>query len=144
MDIKNQLQINASPQKVYEAITTQQGFEGWWSQVCHISSSVGELSFMKFVKEGRIVGMYFRIDELQKDKKVIWSCVQNGNPCWVNTKLTFEIEKTNDGCLLTFIHHNFDEKWKGTPLYTMTVDGWNFFMNSLKSYCETGKGQPWG
>lgn len=144
MDIKHHLQLKATTQQVYEAITTQQGFEGWWSQVCHIASNVGELSFMKFIKEDRVVGMYFRIDELQTDKKVAWTCVQDGNPCWVNTKLTFEIAKTNDGCSLTFIHHNFEAKWKDTPPYTMTSEGWTFFMNSLKSYCETGKGQPWG
>ncbi|MEO8086568.1 MAG: SRPBCC domain-containing protein [Bacteroidota bacterium] len=144
MDIKHQLQLKATTEQVYEAISTQLGFEGWWSQVCHISSQVGELSFMKFVKEGRDVGMYFRIDELQVDKKVEWTCVQNGNPVWVNSKLSFEIEKTNDGCSLTFIHNNFDEKWKDTPPYVMTVDGWKFFMQSLKSFCETGKGQPWG
>ncbi|MEO8149493.1 MAG: SRPBCC domain-containing protein [Bacteroidia bacterium] len=144
MEIKHQLQLNATTHQVYEAISTQQGIEGWWSQVCHISSQVGELSFMKFVKEGRVVGMYFRIDELQADKKVEWTCVQNGNPVWANSKLSFKIEKTNDGCSLAFIHNNFDEKWKNTPPYVMTVDGWKFFMQSLKSYCETGKGQPWG
>ena len=144
MDIKHQLQLNATTQQVYEAIATQQGIEGWWSQVCHIPSNVGELSFMKFVKEDKVVGMYFRIDELQADKKIAWTCVQNSNPAWANSKLTFEIEKTVDGCSLVFIHYNFDEKWKGTPPYSMTVDGWNFFMSSLKSFCETGKGQPWG
>ncbi|MEO6720799.1 MAG: SRPBCC domain-containing protein [Ferruginibacter sp.] len=144
MDIKHQLQLNATAQQVYEAIATQQGIEGWWSQVCHVSSNVGELSFMKFVKEDKVVGMYFRIDELQADKKVAWTCVQNGNPAWVNTKLTFDIKKAGDKCSLIFIHSNFDEKWKGTPPYTMTAEGWNFFMNSLKSFCETGKGHPWG
>lgn len=143
MDIKQVLQIKATPQQVYDAVTTQQGIEGWWSQVCHISSKIGELSFMKFIKDDRVVGMYFRIDELQPMEKVLWTCVQNGNPAWINTKLEFEIKKSKEGSELIFTHKNFDAKWKGTPPYQMTIDGWQFFMNSLKSFCETGKGQPW-
>jgi len=30
-DMYHEIQINASPAKVYEAITTQKGLRGWWT-----------------------------------------------------------------------------------------------------------------
>lgn len=32
----------------------------------------------------------------------------------------------------------------GGPPYEMTSEGWKHFMKSLKTYAETGTGQPWG
>jgi hypothetical protein len=54
------------------------------------------------------------------------------------------LHESNDSCRFSFTHNGFDEKWEGSPPYVMTKEGWEHFMQSLKNYCESGKGQPWG
>lgn len=143
MDIALQVKINTSTSKVFEAITTAQGIHGWWSQNSAIASQVGQEHIMYFVKNGQPITMKFKINELHPGQKVVWTCSENGNPAWVGTQLAFELEETNDGTQLTFKHSNWDEQFNNTPLYVSVPPTWEAFMNSLKSYCETGVGQAW-
>ncbi|MBV7328135.1 SRPBCC domain-containing protein [Chloroflexi bacterium TSY] len=143
MDIQHSFAINAAPEKVYQAIASAAGIQGWWSKDSTIASAVGGQQILNFVKDGQPVVMKFNIDELTPSKKIIWTCTENGNPTWIGTTLTFEMKENNSGTDFSFVHGNFDEKWQGTPPYQSNVTIWQHFMNSLKSYCETGTGQPW-
>ena len=98
---------------------------------------------MYFVKEGHSIVMKFRVDEMEAGKKVTWTCTENGNPAWVGTTLRFELGNENGGTQVIFTHAGWDEKFKDTPLYVSVPPTWDAFMGSLKSYCETGVGQPW-
>lgn len=143
MDITHNLEIKASPSKVYEAVATQKGINGWWSKDCTVGAGEGEHSLLKFNKEGTIVEMGFRTVSLNAHKKVVWECTENANPAWIGTKIITEINPSNEGARVTFSHANFDEKWKGQDPFEMTKTGWQHFVQSLVSYCERGKGQPW-
>ncbi|MGI9552464.1 MAG: SRPBCC family protein [Aurantibacter sp.] len=142
MDITHNFKIAASPEKVYEAAATHKGITGWWCKNSEIGTEVGAISIMHFVKDGTPVDMHFRIDELQTDKRVLWTCVENGNPMWIDTVIRFEITKEADGTQLNFVH-TFDDKWAENPMFAMIREGWVHFMDSFKSFCETGQGQPW-
>lgn len=143
MDIKHNLKINASAQTIYNAVATEKGITGWWSKDCKVGETVGSDSTLNFDKQGTIVTMGFQTLELNPNKKVVWECTKNGNPAWMGTKIITEISESGSGCDVVFSHADFDEKWKGQEPYEMTKQGWVHFINSLVSYCETGKGQPW-
>jgi uncharacterized protein YndB with AHSA1/START domain len=143
MDIKHNFRIEASPKKVYEAITTQQGIHGWWANDADVMQNVGQVSKMRFAKEAGPVEMQFRIDSLQPPNKVQWTCVSCPNPAWTGTKISFDITETANGCDFTFIHGGWDPKWRDQLPYQQTKEGWQHFMQSIKAYCETGNGQPW-
>ena len=142
MNIEHQLDLQASPATVYNALATPEGIQGWWCKECEIATAVGGLHTLNFVKGDRTVVMKFAVAELIPGEKVAWTCTENGNPAWIGTTLTFEIKAEGAGSTLSFVHGNFSEQWKGSPPYTMTVDGWVPFMNSLQAYCETEVGQP--
>lgn len=143
MNITHELKLNASPETVYNAVSTATGIQGWWSQNSEVGESVGAHSLLKFVKEGMAVDMGFVTRVLEKDKKVIWECISMPNPAWIGTKIITEISSTPQGCDVVFSHADFDEKWKGQDAFEQTKGTWNHFVQSLKSYCETGEGQPW-
>ena len=84
--------------------------------------------------------MKFRDDALDGERRVAWSCTDNANPEWVGSALTWEITPRDGGSRLTFTHDGFAA---GGPPYEMTAEGWKHFMASLKSYADTGSGQPW-
>lgn len=143
MDIVHEVEINAPAHAVYEALTTHSGISGWWAKDCDIAGAVGDVSRMRFDKEGTIVEMHFRIDGLDSDRSVSWTCVSNPNPAWLDTNLRFEIATQGAGVKLRFAHTNWDAQWEGQPPYQMTRDTWGHFMQSLQQYCESGAGQPW-
>ena len=143
MNVKRQIEINASSEKVYEAITTAAGIHGWWSHNSAIALEVGSEHIMYFVKEGHSIVMKFRVDEMNANKSVVWTCTENGNPAWVGTRIYFELATVDGKTQVSFTHADWDEKFKGTPLYVSVPPTWDAFMGSLKNYCETGVGQPW-
>jgi uncharacterized protein YndB with AHSA1/START domain len=143
MDIVHNFPIKTTAQKLFDAITSQKGINGWWAKDADVGKKPGEVSTMRFAKESGQVEMQFRIDLIQPDQRVEWTCVRNANPAWIGTKISFVIKSSGNESDFTFTHGNWDPKWKGQLPYEQTKEGWLHFMNSIKQYCETGAGQPW-
>jgi len=143
MDITHNLEIKASAETIYKAVATQNGISGWWSKDCKVGESVGEKSLLKFDKQGNIVKMGFETRVLDPNSNCVWECTENANPAWIGTKIVTEITPSGEGCKVMFSHADFDEKWKGQEAFEMTKGGWEHFVSSLKSFCESGEGQPW-
>lgn len=143
MDITHHLQIKATPETIFNAVATKKGITGWWSKDCTVGESEGQISQLKFDKQGNIVEMGFRTLTLLPHQKVIWEVTENANPAWLGTKIITEISETEDGCQVIFSHADFEAKWNKQEAFEMTKQGWEHFVSSLVAYCETGKGQPW-
>jgi uncharacterized protein YndB with AHSA1/START domain len=145
MEIKNILAIKASAQMVFNAISTDKGVKGWWAKSSVIGEKEGKLTLLKFDKnkDGNITDMLFKTTELIPNKKLVWECVDNGNPAWIGTKITYELTEQNNETGLHFSHSDFDEKWKGKEPFEMTKGGWlGYFLPSLVSFCEMDNGHP--
>ncbi|MEO9849512.1 MAG: SRPBCC domain-containing protein [Reichenbachiella sp.] len=143
MDITHNLIINASAETIYQAVATKEGINGWWSKDCMVGEKEGEKSLLKFDKQGTIVEMGFQTNTLVPNKSVVWTCIENANPAWLETKIITEISDSGNGSKVVFSHAGFDEKWKGQEPFEMTKQRWEHFVYSLVSYCENGEGQPW-
>lgn len=143
MDITHKLEIKASSEVIYRAVSTAEGIKGWWSADCSVGASEGSTSLLKFNKEGMLVEMGFATLSLDVNRKVVWECTAMPNPAWIGTQIITEITATDDGCEVVFSHAGFEEKWKGLEPFEQTKGTWNHFVNSLVSFCETGVGQPW-
>lgn len=143
MSLEHNFKINASADKVYDAVATDHGIKGWWCKDSEVAESENGPITLNFVKDGNPVAMKFKVDELSPNKKVKWTCTDNGNPAWVGTTLEFDIKEGNGETEFHFDHAHWDAQWEGTPPKTNTSEGWDYFMNSLKDYCEKGSGGPW-
>jgi uncharacterized protein YndB with AHSA1/START domain len=155
--IHHALIIGTPAEKVYSAITTQQGLSAWWTPGTTAKPEAGSLARFAFgpdyFKEMKIV-------ELKPNELVKWTCVKGAEE-WVGTTITFSLQsgdkevllkshpeatdqlqqqKNNKGTLLIF-HH---DDWKDyTPMFAECSYTWGQFLRSLKEFCETGKGRPW-
>lgn len=141
MDLVHEFKTGASPQAVYDAFTTEKGINGWWSKSCDMAHNEGETLKVRFTEHN--VEMVFQIQELVPMKKAKWLATENANPTFLNTEITFEIQPEGSGSNFRFSHTNWDEQWEGKPNYEQSAETWKHFMNSLKSYLESGQGQPW-
>ncbi len=138
--IANEARIDAPPRKVYEALSTETGYRGWWTKDCDVDAREGGEAEFRF-NQGQ-VAMKFRFDRLNPEKTVRMTCVGNtNNPEWQGTKLTFDLQPQGGGggTEVRFRH----DGWAGkSDCYNQCVGGWDHFMKSIKGYVETGTGAP--
>ena len=141
--IMSSIDIKASPEKVYRAITTTEGEKSWWTTDCEVGKKVGDSAVFRFnPMEGKsgVVEMRFRIDRLDPNALVRWTCTgHENNSEWQDTEITFLLAANGDGTRVGFAHTGWQSRSKS---YEMCVGGWSHFLSSLKAYVETGKGTP--
>jgi uncharacterized protein YndB with AHSA1/START domain len=137
-EIKEKLLVRGTAHQVFQALTEQAGYNGWWSKDCQIGTRPGDEASLRFNKEGNIVSMRFRVDDIVAEKEVRWTCVAHDMPSWVGTSLRWGLEADGPRTEVTFVH----DGWKGDPPEPV-VQGWRHFLGSLRSWVEAGQGQPW-
>jgi uncharacterized protein YndB with AHSA1/START domain len=136
--IKDEIRIAAPLGKVYAALATEAGYRGWWNAVAEVPEQVGGEAQLKFVKDGTPINMRFRIDEMQPNQGVRWTCIAHDMPSWIGTTLDWKLTEAAGGVLVAFEHAG----WKDAGPEAV-AQGWKHFLSSLKLYVETGTGQPW-
>lgn len=142
---KATLQLNAPAAKVFHALTTQQGIQGWWTTFCEVGTSVGDSVVIRF-------GQTFKkmcIETLRQDAEIRWRVTDaqliipdltRANE-WIGTTITFQLKPISDAVTQLDLEHI-----GLTPqieCYAICSQGWNQFLESLKCYVETGKGMPY-
>jgi uncharacterized protein YndB with AHSA1/START domain len=138
-DIKHLLEINVTIDKVYKAITTQDGLANWWTQDVTAKPEVGSIAKFRF---GDIFSADLKVTALDENSVIKWECVNSSEEEWVKTDFTFSLEESKSGTLLRFAHDNW---WKGmTDAFQRSNFLWGYYLQSLKEYCELGRGRPYG
>ena len=134
-DIRHNITIDCKPEKIYQALTTKRGIQGWWTPDTCIEEKIG--STAEFIFGDRYHNK-MKISDLKPDKRVAWHCLQ-GDPEWIGTDFFFDLEEKDGTTLLRFGQHN----WKAqTDFYAYCNFQWGNYLISLKDYCEKGKGYP--
>lgn len=155
--IHQKLLINAPVEKVFQAITTQEGLAGWWTPYATARPEIGTIAVFPF-GDGYFKEM--EITELVPSRLLKWNCIK-GDAEWIGTTLSFELEpfdaasiqgaapEINDqkeqlrsatGTVLTFHHNDWADY---TSMFAECSYTWGQFLRSIKLLCETGVGRPW-
>ena len=136
-DIRHRVVMSAPLDRVYSAIATKDGLSDWWTRDGVLGDS----------KEGSTVEFYFgqpepaavmEVTRLDPDGQVRWSCV-GGADEWVGTKLTFELTPKDDETVVLFTHADWQDP---SDFMAHCSARWAYFLLSLKSLVEAGKGTP--
>jgi uncharacterized protein YndB with AHSA1/START domain len=134
-DILHRVGIKSSPQRTFEALTTQEGLAGWWTRETEGDFGVGGVIRFRF---GKLGGFDMKVIELEPAQRVLWEVV--GGPAeWVGTRVRFDLRQEGDFTIVRFAHQGWKE-----PVEFMShcSTKWAIFLMSLKSLIETGKGAP--
>jgi len=136
-DIRHRVAISAPLESVYEAVATTDGLSEWWTRdgVRGDSSEGSRLQFFFGQPEPAAV---MEVTRLSPEGLVSWNCIE-GDDAWVGTTITFDLTRTDDETVVLFTHADWRE-----PIEFMAHCSarWAYFLLSLKSYQETGKGTP--
>jgi uncharacterized protein YndB with AHSA1/START domain len=139
------LLLAAPPAVVYQALTTQQGLRGWWTQDCDAETGVGGSIRFGF---GSNATKAVRIEQLVPGREVLWLCTMaqihvgglKRKDEWVGTQIAFHLSEEGQGqTRLHFEHVGLVPEFE---CYDLCNQGWQFFMDSLQQYIATGRGTP--
>ena len=138
-DYENTVIVHASPDAVFDALTTTSGLTAWWSPVTGSGEAGGELSFTMNATEPCVM----RVDVAARPALVQWACIScDFMPDWVGTRPTYTIIPLDDGTTeVRFRHIGLTSELE---CIEMCTSGWNHFLPSLRQYAETGSGNPLG
>lgn len=145
-DYQRTLDVTAPPEKAYAAVTS--GFGNWWTDPCASLSKEGDVATFQFPPKQS--SWTFRPKTLEPNTLVEHECVganhmHDGLPEsirteWLGTVMRFEIFPNGTGSLIVFTHRGLQPN---LDCFEICEAGWDFFfMDSLKSYLNTGVGKP--
>lgn len=139
---QNSLEINAPVATIYAALSTIEGLTSWWTT--RVESEGRRLTFYFDL------GMYavMQVEKMIPNELVAWRCSEQNFKTpgtditneWVGTVVWFRLSKISETAIkLEFMHEGLVPK---LFCYKDCENGWNFYLESLKKYAETGKGTP--
>jgi len=136
-DIRHRVTISAPLTSVYESVATTEGISEWWSRngVKGESSEGSRLEFYFGQPEPAAV---MEVTQMSAEGRVHWSCV-GGADEWIGTTLSFELSGNDDETVVMFTHAGWREP---SEFMAHCSARWAYFLLSMKSYVETGKGTP--
>lgn len=129
--------VDADPSKLYEAVATSEGVNGWWSN--HTEGPAGKGSTMKVAFPDAPITFDFEVTDEIPDRRVTWSCL-SGPPEWVGTDVAFDVQTDGDGNTSVLFAH---DGWVTTDeSFPFIAYSWAQILPRLKKLAETGERSP--
>jgi uncharacterized protein YndB with AHSA1/START domain len=152
--IRHEVWIGAEPSKVFDAITTREGLDGWWGKAV---AAEARLDSVVELDHGLGQPLRMRIIELTLGRSLTWRCLSEfrnpGMPGseWLGHRLTFELQAGSDELdsawlrerlrlaasggltILQFTHTGWtpDARW-----LAFCNTSWGVTLDGLKRHCE--------
>jgi len=87
------------------------------------------------------------LSEAIPHRSVIWEVVEANHDLevlakrdeWDGTTIVWTIREDEGGSRITFVHEGLSP---ALECFEICASGWTYFLGSLKSYLETGRGRP--
>jgi uncharacterized protein YndB with AHSA1/START domain len=138
-DYRTTFRVKASPDSIFDAITTTDGLAEWWNPATGSGTIGGELRFKMNAPEPLVI----RVDEATRATAVRWFVTECPFlPDWIGTRPTFTITSVDDDtCELDFHHRGLNQELECIDMCTRS---WDHYMTSLRDYLELGQGSPFG
>ena len=134
--ISREIQIEATPERVFEALSQQEGLSAWWTKDATAEPVVGTVAEFGFYDRAIVVS--FRIEELERARRIRWHCIE-GPPQYIGSTVVFELTRVRS---VTVVHFEHSQLEGDAPFMAHAAQSWERVRASLKAYVETGQGTP--
>jgi uncharacterized protein YndB with AHSA1/START domain len=139
VDYQSTIRVKASPDALFDALTTVTGLAAWWNPATGSGEAGGELRFIMNAPEPLVI----HVDEATRPTLVRWTVTDCPFlPDWIGTRPTFSITAVDgETSELRFHHQGLSDELECIDMCTRS---WNHYMTSLRDYVEVGSGSPFG
>jgi uncharacterized protein YndB with AHSA1/START domain len=136
-DIRHRVVISAPLERVYEVVATKEGISQWWTRD-GVRGDSSEGSKIEFYFGSPDPSAVMEVTRLDLDRHVSWHCVKGADE-WVGTKIAFDLTQKDGETVVMFSHAD----WRDPSEFMAHCSArWAYFLLSMKSLVETGKGTP--
>ena len=132
----HRIRVHAAPETIYQALTTKDGLQGWFTSQINGDLREGQEVTMGFDGEEPFC---WRMTQLKPDTRVHWDCLQ-GPGAAKGTTVTYLL--TGAGQNQTVVECDHDGWPEGHAAYATCNTLWGMLMGRLKEYAEGGKANP--
>ena len=144
LDIKKIIEIDASPEVVFKAISDPKELTNWFPDAAILEPRTGgkfKLSFYKELdKSGKMDQDFFpegKVLEFVPNKKLAYTWQHKNISDFPETVVTWELEQLGKNkTRLTLTHSGFTAKEEGITSAKEHNQGWSYFLDELVSYCK--------
>src|SRR5260370_12270010 len=131
-----ELEIDASAKEIAEALTTQAGIAGWWTDDVSLPGGVGATMTLAFP----IAPLPFqlRIDKAD-EQQVAWTSVAEFPPHWAGTRVVWTLAQALESTTVHFAHEGSASDHAASGSSALT---WARLMDTLNPFSETATPPP--
>jgi uncharacterized protein YndB with AHSA1/START domain len=134
-EIDHEIKIDATPERVYAALTTLDGVKGWHNPTVTGSGEVGIEWVFVFADHPEFG---WEVTASDAPSRVVWRCTRGPGDS-VGTRATFTIAAADNRTLLELQHSG----WPGTHgNFRKCNTTWGVLLHHLRDYVETGHVAP--
>ncbi len=129
--------INASPERVFECISTAGGWDSWFTQGTELDPRPGGHLMFRWKEFGATrtkLEMKCTIVDIIPERKFIFQWSPSGS----KTTVTLSVEKRGDGCIITASEKGYELNEKSLWQFMDCSTGWGEALTLLKFYIEHG------
>ena len=137
-DLIHRIGIAAPAEKIYRALTTEEGIKAWWTADVKMDAHAGGKAVFGFFDRTTVFQM--RIEQLTPPALMRWKCDGGSSPDWIGTTQEFILEPQDDEVLLKFCHGGWERG--GDHCYHCNTT-WGHLLVCLKDYAERGVKNPY-
>ena len=132
--------VDRDAETIYAAITTKDGEAAFWTSDCDVEPVVGSVA--RFGFPGAPVDLRMRIDALEAERSVRWSCLGDF-PHWAGTTITWSLSPAPSGSAtsVAFRHDGWRDDYPEEE-YARVNYTWGRIVGALKAYSESGRPAP--
>jgi len=135
--------VAAIPEFVYRAITGE--IHKWWTELSNKALQVGDKLTVQFEDK---TSWSMVVTEAVENQSLVWQVIEANHDLqnistkneWKGTTIKWNIKENKSGSKILFTHEGLVP---ALECYNICEGGWEFFLESLKNYLNSGKGTPY-
>lgn len=134
--IKHLLHINAPRKTIFDALSTLKGLRNWWTKDTNGDTKENGIIQFRFGEYGPDM----KVKTLKPGEIVKWECT-GGSEDWIGTTIQFKLDEHDGKTRVRFTHSGWENDG---DFYAACSFTWGRYLESLRRYCQTGKGEAFG
>jgi uncharacterized protein YndB with AHSA1/START domain len=137
--IEREIHVDATPEVVYEVISTPEHMRGWWPDEAELEPVAGATGLVSFGNGSKVVPLTVMEADPPRRFSFRWAYDDAAAATSANSLLvTFDLVPSGAGTLLRFTETGFRERgWDAAVLeanYRDHANGWDHFLPRLVTY----------
>lgn len=133
--------VDAPPDAVYEALATEEGLAGNWTDQLEVPAEAGGVARFGFGPDWA-KALELRVDTLEPSRRVEWTPV-GGFPGWMGTSISWRLEQDEDGgTVVHFTHAGWPDEAADGEM-AMCGYTWAMIIERLNDQVTRGERAPY-